>query len=695
MHRRSHSARKTILVLCLIAGFAPASAQPEVLPSGNITGIRVDGHLLALNSSLCVTEPDAAHLWRTGRVRQSNGYARNGKAESVEVRMRMPRDFAPQGSEFAVGASETITDTGRGAARIGVEFWAPEPAPVGGAHLCLELPAAIFSTGTAELIDPAPSAPSQVSLAPRAAERNDYLKAEARGIRFVSPERQIEIRSSEPFKIWIRDDRRKGNFDLDVLLTVAEGGLVPGKRASKTFDIQVAGAVDRSPVEIALDAAHPGQLFDGFGGNFRLQSPAGDPQVIDYMLQNTRVAWGRVEMPWQLWQPDESADPLAAARAGNLNPRVTQAMEMARRLARKGMPVIVSAWFPPRWAILGPTAADLTPAAPRPGSGGVERLSEFPLRGAEPPRGNPLNPEKMERILRSIADYLVFLKEHYGVEAALFSFNESDLGIDIRQTPREHAELIRTLGAHLARRGLSTKLALGDTSDANPVDFIRPAMQDPEAVRYIGAVDFHSWRGCTDAKLAQWRDAARELNLPLIVGEGSTDAGAWRYPGIFVEPWFALNEITLYTRILAVAQPRSILQWQLTSDYSPLAGGGIYGDNSPLRPTQRFWNLKQLASTPERSFALPATCGKPEIACAALGNIADGVYTLHIVNNGGARPAIVSGLPAGIKELRAWVTDRGRGMQELPRIPVKDGRAQLTLDATSYLSLVGSLPAQK
>jgi len=273
----------------------------------------------------------------------------------------------------------------------------------------------------------------------------------------------------------------------------------------------------------------------------------------------------------------------------------------------------------------------------------------------------------------------------------MFTFNESDLGINVRQTAREHAELIKTLGPYFASRGLATKLALGDTSDANPIDFIKPAMKDPEAVKYIGAVDFHSWRGCTDEILAQWGAAARELNVPLLVGEGSTDAAAYRYPQIFFEQSFALYEINLYTRILAIAQPKSILQWQLTADYSPLAGGGIFGDSGPLRPTQRFWNMKQLASTPPRSFALPVKCGKPGLTCAAFGNIAEGAYTLHIVNNGGARPATVTGLPAELKQLRIWVTDTKRGMQEGERIPVKDGKAEFSLDATSYTTLVGTI----
>lgn len=46
----------------------------------------------------------------------------------------------------------------------------------------------------------------------------------------------------------------------------------------------------------------------------------------------------------------------------------------------------------------------------------------------------------------------------------------------------------------------------------------------------------------------------------------------------------------------------SILQWQLTANYSVLAGGGIFGNEGPLQPTQRYWNLKQLGSTPAGAY---------------------------------------------------------------------------------------------
>jgi len=84
-------------------------------------------------------------------------------------------------------------------------------------------------------------------------------------------------------------------------------------------------------------------------------------------------------------------------------------------------------------------------------------------------------------------------------------------------------------------------------------------------------------------------------------------------------------------------------------------------------------------------------CDRPGITCAALGNIANGQYTLHIVNNGGSRPATVSGLPDTVKELRIWVTDKQRGMQEGARIPVSGGKASFTVDATAYVTLISGV----
>jgi hypothetical protein len=84
-----------------------------------------------------------------------------------------------------------------------------------------------------------------------------------------------------------------------------------------------------------------------------LQNPKADPQVIDYCLKNMRVAYGRVEMPWMLWQRDEYSNPVDSAKAGKLHPHVKESMEMAQRPKQNEYSVILSAWFPPQWAVAG------------------------------------------------------------------------------------------------------------------------------------------------------------------------------------------------------------------------------------------------------------------------------------------------------------------------------------------------------
>jgi hypothetical protein len=280
------------------------------------------------------------------------------------------------------------------------------------------------------------------------------------------------------------------------------------------------------------------------------------------------------------------------------------------------------------------------------------------------------------------------LKQWYKAEPKYFSFNESDLGINVRQTGREHDELIKGLGAYFASHGLATRVLLGDNSDATTYAFVDSAINDPAARPYIKAISFHSWRGCDSATLHKWADDATKLRVPLLVAEGSIDAAAWAYPAIFQEQTYAMREISLYTLLLSICQPASILQWQLTTDYSLLAGGGIFGDTTALRPTQRFWNLKQLSMTPQGLSAMPLSCDRPNVTVAALGSNERHLYALHLVNNGATREVALTGLPSNVKALHIYTTNLMESVKEGTPVKVIAGRAQFTLEAQSYVLLV-------
>lgn len=638
----------TFFMLFLI-NTAAVFGQVEVQPWGNITGIRVHGQLMEFESGIRVSVGNSESV--TAMERQRPKFKRDGRSQIINTNID------------SLFFTERVSDAGKGRVKLSLKLFAHADTTVN-TFLCIRVPFADSAATNISLIKPDKSPLSSLP----AATYNEYLSAPAKGISLSTALQNIEITTGDAVNIQVKKDWSKTDTgrNLLVYLPVQSGRLKKGDSVERQFIINVSGPVDRQPVNFVLNTSQPGRVFTGLGGNFRLQNPKGDPQVIDYCLDNMRVAYARAELPWRFWQPDADKDPIAEAKAGHLHPAVQKAMEMEGRLGKMGIPLILSAWFPPQWAAVG-------------------KLNMQPVNGIW---GNELDTARYQAIFKSISDYIIYLRDSYGVEPKLFSFNESDLGINVRFTGEGHDKFIKGLGAYFAAHGINTKMLLGDNSDATTYQYIYPAMNDPEARQYIGAISFHSWRGWDTPTLQKWADAATKMNLPLIVGEGSIDAQAYGYPQIFKEQVYALKEITLYTRLLAICQPLSILQWQLTSDYSPLIGGGLFGDDSPLRPTQRFWQLKQLASTPKDLAAMPIVADRPLIACAGLGDNNRGTYAIHIVNNGAKRMATLSGLPDKVRSARVYLTNKKSNMKLAQTVEAKNGVVEFTLPAASYVSVI-------
>jgi len=587
----------------------PEIVHTEVMAWSNITGVRLEGELIDFESSLRVGIL-GGKMEKSGREKQQHiRYIREGDTQKtitpmhgVEIRQSVTDiDQQTIGLHWQVEAKEDLNE----------EVW--------------------FS----------------MTFTPRyyAAAKIKIGKSK---VTITAPERMITMIFDRPITAVVKDE--EGNKVLYVTLLPK---LTKGTTAELSAKMTVDGKRHHETADISLDLTKPGRIFAGFGGNFRLQNPSKDPMVIDYCLRNMRIAFGRVEMPWALWDKE-----------GEKAEHIRKSAEMAQHLKQIGMPVIVSCWFPPSWAGEKTTRSDGTAKA-------------YHLKASE-----------QQRIFESLASYLIFLKKSYGVEADYFSFNESDLGIDVVFSPEEHRDFIKAFGQYMADKGLKTLMLLGDNSDATTFDFILPALNDPAVHKYIGAISFHSWRGCDDKTLEKWAAASRQINVPLIVGEGSTDAAAHQYPAIFNESTFALYEINLYTRLCAFCQPLSILQWQLTSDYSLLWGDGIYRSEGPLRPTQRFFNLKQLSMTPEDAFAIPAKCNKENINVTAFAKMATGEWAVHIVNNAASCEANITGLPADTKEVTVYITN-SHSHAEAQLLKITDGQLKVQMPAESFVTLIG------
>ncbi|MCR4582678.1 MAG: AGE family epimerase/isomerase [Prevotella sp.] len=589
---------------------APVAVHTEVMAWSNMTGVRQEGELIDFESTLRVGTP-GTKMEKTGREKQQRiRYTREGSTQKTVTPMH--------GAEF----TQTVTDVDMLTVNLSWKVEAKETLDEG-AYVCFSF--APKNYGAAKV---------------RVAGKKVTVKA---------PEREVSLCFDQQVKAFVREEDGEKVVYVTLLPVLRKGAT-----RSLSAVMTVNGTKHHETAEIRIDTAQTGRQFAGFGGNFRIQNVQKDPTVIDYCLRNMRVAFGRVEMPWALWDKE-----------GAGNAHVKRSAEMARRLKQVGMPVIVSCWFPPQWAGEQTTRSDGTARA-------------YALKAAE-----------KDKIYASLASYLLFLKQHYGVEADYFSFNESDLGIDVVFTPQEHCDFIKNFGQYLADKGLKTRLLLGDNSDATTFDFILPALNDASAHKYIGAISFHSWRGCDDATLKKWAAASRQINVPLIVGEGSTDAAAHQYPAIFNETTFALYEINLYTRLCALCQPLSILQWQLTSDYSILWGDGIYRSEGPLRPTQRFFNLKQLSMTPKDAFATTASCNKENVNVAAFVKTATGATAVHIVNNGAACEARVTGLPAATTAATVYVTNQQQHA-EAQLLKVEEGTLVVKMPAESFVSIMAT-----
>ncbi|MEP6683017.1 MAG: hypothetical protein ABJA35_07150 [Parafilimonas sp.] len=625
-----------------------ANAQTEVEAWGNLKGIRIDGQLMNFESSIDVINADWSKINATGKEKQHPNYIRDANKQIITTKL----------DSFYI--TEQIEDISEGVSKINIQFTAKKDTTVSGLFFDLILPVEDFAKSNLQLINPKQNALPTYNIA----KQKDSFSVAATGIKITAPQHQLEFDFDSTTTLVIK--KNDNDQYIHILIPIKSGGFVNGETCEKLFTIKASGAIDKTSITVQLDPSKKGRAFAGFGGNFRLQNPKLDPQVIDYCLDNMRVAYARVEMPWMMWQPVENSNPIDSAKAGQINPHVKASMEMAQRLSKMNFPIILTAWFPPQLAVTG----------------------ELHFRHQQGEAwGNPIDSTKAQEIYKSIADYILYLKDVYQVDVKLFSFNESDLGINIRQTGEEHATLIKGLGAYFASHGLQTKMLLGDNSDATTFDFILPAMKDSETYPYIGAISFHSWRGWDTDILNKWADAATQMHLPLIVGEGSIDAAAWNYPQIFLEQTYALEEINLYVRLLNICQPLSILQWQLTADYSPLKGGGIFDNDDSLQPTQRFWNLKQLASVPENVSAIAVTVDRPNITCAAQADAGRNIYVVHLVNNGAARMVTIKGLPSQVKKIIIHTTSKTKNMEEEKPVAVVNGQAKFLLDAVSYTTV--------
>lgn len=575
-----------------------------------------------------------------------------GKAVPLQVR-REGSGTVREGSNLAWSAMFSLPDGGRGR----LEWKSEETAgglrysgmvsvdsalEVESIELRLDLPHPAFVGGTVTAEDGLP-----VALAAVRAGGPELFRGATEALRFQDRAGNLafEVRFDQPTPASIVDRWDSAGRSFQLRAIIARGALSAGQAVSFRAVLRLENHPPQpAPVHLAIDPAKPRFHFDGFGGNYcwNNQSP-----IAAYTVSHLKIAWARAEMKAAQWDRHR-ADP---------GPEIRADLEMMQKLQQMGARLVLSVWRLP------------------------ERFYTDPYEKPSSAGSRVISPEKWGELLDLLGSYLSYAKRQYGVEPDLFSFNESNIGINIGLTPESHARAIARIGGYLQKLGLKTKMLLGDTgSPRDTYKFVLEAASDPEALPFLGAVGFHSWGGATPEQYAVWGDVAEWLQLPLLVTEMGVDPSAY-YTGAYDSFQYGLREARMAQELLMYARPQGAQFWQFTDDYAlaRVAGDGM------VQATARFWLMKHFTDlTPPESDALAAASDEPDVLVTAFRNQAN--YTVHILNLGAAREAVIGKLPEA--DWQVVQTTEAAQFQPEPVAHSEAGTLQVRLPARSLVTLV-------
>jgi len=632
---------------------------------GEISAMRYDGEYVDISARL--------------RLPSRGWGAFSGLADARGIRYERSGSSQTWRGNVAVGEGRCLIqqalDESDGAAVLRLTVSAEDDMDVEGVFLFVGVPIAVFSGGRCELsADGRPVAAAELPVT--RPENRHFLSGTGTSLRMTNARGEMEFAMTldRPCVVRVQDTREWHGTTYSPYVELHGGPMRKGQTASLAVTFRLTGEPDRSPARLAVNPARERYRLDGFGGNycFNIESP-----VTQYTLDNLRVAWARTEMTPAEWEPEnDNASPdqtdwdfLKSHDTPDSNLR--RELLLAQQMQERGIPYVISIWHLPEWLYADP------------GKG----------RGVH---GRRVPPEKWPELLECLGSYLLYAREQYGVEPDLFSFNEPQYGVRVKLTPEEHRDAIKSIGAHFDKLGLRTKMLLADV--ANPrgtIAYAMPSVQDPEAMRYVGAVAFHSWGGATPEQYAEWGDLARRLGLPLLVTELGVDAN-WR--AVPLDTFrYAMREVRMYQELILYARPQGTMQWEFTSDYSTVDVERQESGGARLAPKKRFWFVKHFCNlTPVPAAVLETESDNPSVLITAFRGLGAGqaapVYAFHVANFGSERPAALTGLPQGISELRAVRTSEAESFTDLGPVPVRNGAVGLTLAPNSLLTLTTERP---
>ena len=649
-------------IVCSSTWLAAAAGEIAVTDrNGRINTMLFDGDDLAVQTDLRLPVRGWKRLPGMGHARRVK-LSRSDGRRTWTGRIQVAKG---QSCRF-----EQTIEEAAGAVRVTLKVTAEADLNIEGVFFWLDAPIDVFAGGACTLAEDSGTSRSAEMPRTMPAKRH-FLSAKASRITMVDGTDNVRLSAAldRACRVVVQDTRVWKGKVYSAFATLHAGPLARGQGASLKATLKLTGRADDTPARLSLDAARIRYRLDGFGGNycFGIESP-----VTQYTLDNLRVAWARTEMTLGEWEPQNDNDSPTRVDWPRLEngdkpgSNLRREFLLAKQIQDRGTPYSITIWRLPEWLY----------AEPGKGPGASRRR---------------VAPGKWPEVLECIGSYLLYAKREYGVEPDLFSFNEANIGCRVLFSAEEHRDAIKRIGAHFQKLGLRTKMLLADaTGPRGTHTYALPAASDPEAMRHVGAVGFHSWGGASPTEYGAWADLAEGLKLPLLVTELGVDAHAWRGRS-FDSFHYGMREVRMYQEILLHARPRGAMQWELTSDYGIVRAEKASAEGGErLIPTPRFWFVKHFCDlTPPRAGVLLTASDHAKVLFTAFVGEADGarVYTCHVANLGAGREAVVSGLPPGIMSWRAVRTSETDAFRSLPPVSAVGGSATLNLAPRSLLTL--------
>ena len=643
----------------LAAGVARAADGVRVDHTGRIRTLRAGAEFHKITTDIVVARPGWEGTHRLGQVEKVRHATRDGR--------RRCRAVIPVGKGGGLAVDEEFDAVG-GEVRMTLRLTARADLATAGTYLFVHAPIRTFAGGRCEVIRPDPNTPPAATMPAKLPKEHHFLRGRAAGLRLLSADgrTRLDVTLDRALPFTLQDHRKFKGREYSAFFRLLPDQVAKGDSAEVKVTLRLTVPADDRPARLALDAAKKRFRLDGFGGNFcfRVSSP-----ITEHNLAHIPMAWARVHMNLAQWEPTNDNDSPGETDWAYFRQRdrpgstVREDLAMTARLAKMRVPTIASTWRVPEFM----TA--------EPGKGWQARKRRLPR-------------EKWPEALECVGAYLLHAKRAYQAEPAMVSFNESDIGCFVLMTPEEHRDWIKACGAHLAKLGLKTRMLLGDCTKRDNTAFIAPAAADPEAMKHVGAVAFHTWsKG--PRQYRAWRDVARRLKLPLIAAEVGPDAAAHKDRSFNLLHYY-VDELRMYQEILLHAEARAILEWQYCQGYQLCELEGGAGGTERVRPTPRFRMIRQFATlTPRPAIGLGTRSDHDKVLFTAFTDEGGKRLVLHVANCGAARKATLTGLPARGGDLQAVQTTWTGGRKELPAVRARDGRLTLDLPEFSLLTLTG------